>query len=147
MTPPRQLVTLAVRELFDRHTGLSIFMGFIPENPRFPLGVLHSIDGGGYTGPPLVGPEDDAAYVYQLDIVGTRVDQVEKGADECRDLFLGRNSDGSYKQEPEAIPGYAWMGRLPADTPGGVSVVKAPQGTICTAIQRYTAVLTPSQEG
>lgn len=144
MTPPRQLVTLAVRKLLATHASLKVYSGFVPETPSLPLAVLHSIAGGGYDGPPLTDPTADASYSYQFDVVGTRVDQVEKGRDELEALIYGRGPSGAFLHALEEIPGWDWMDRLPGDTPGGVEVVKAPSGTICTATSRITVVLTPS---
>lgn len=144
MSAPRQLVTLAFRKLLASHPSLKIYSGFMPDDPAFPLGVLHSIPGGGYSGPPLTDPDADSAYVYQVDVVGSRVDQVEKGRDELHQLVLGRDPDGAFLHALEEIPGWAWMDRLPGDTPGGVDPEKAPSGTIFTATSRYTVALTPS---
>lgn len=145
MSAPRQLVTLAVKELLSRHPGLKVYASFVPETPSYPLAVLHSLSGGSYFGPVLTDPEADAAYLYQVDVVGSRMDQVEKGADELRDLMVGRDPDGSFKHALEVVPGYVWADRLSGDTPGGVDSVKAPSGTVFTASHRYTVVLTPSE--
>lgn len=143
MSAPRQLVTIAVKNLLHR-PNLKCYAGFLPDVPVLPLSVLHSIPGGGYTGPPLVDPEADTAYEYQVDVVGSRLDQVEKGMDEQRALLLRRNLDGSFVYALEVVPGFAWVDRLPSDTPGGVDVVKEPSGTVFTASHRFTVVLTPS---
>ena len=145
MSAPRQLVTLAVRELLSRHRSLKVYAGFIPEQGQLPLAVLHSIPGGSYSGPVLTDPEADTFYEYQVDVVGSRMDQVEKGADELRDLVLGRGPGGEFKHALEVVPGFGWVDRLPTDTPGGVDVEKAPSGTVFTASNRYTVVLTPSE--
>lgn len=138
-------MTLAVRKLLDGHSAsLKVYSGFIPDTPKYPLAVLHSIAGGGYSGPPLTAPEADVAYTYQVDVVGTRVDQVEKGRDELHARLVGRDAAGAFLHALEEIPGWAWVYRLSSGTPDGVDVEKAPQGTICTAVQRYTVVLTPS---
>lgn len=144
MSAPRQLVTLAVRDLLAEHPSLKIYSGFVPDEPSFPLGVLHSIAGGGYFGPPLTDPEADVAYTYQVDVVGSRVDQVEKGRDELHVRMVGRNADGAFLHALKEVPGWTWVDRLTSGTPDGVSVVKAPSGTTCTASHRYTVVLTPS---
>lgn len=144
MSAPRQLVTLAFRELLATHPSLKVYSGFIPDEPSYPIAVLHSIPGGGLSGPPLTDPTADCAYVYQFDVVGTRVDQVEKGRDELELLVYGRDPDGAFLHALKPIPGWGWVDRLPGDTPGGVEVVKAPSGTICTATTRTTVALTPS---
>lgn len=143
MSAPRQLVTIAIKNLLHR-PSLKCYAAFIPETPQLPLSVLHSIAGGSYFGPYLTDPEADAAYVYQVDVVGSRLDQVEKGMDEQRELLLGRNLDGSFKHALEVVPGFVWADRLPGDTPGGVDAVKDPTGTVFTASHRFTVVLTPS---
>jgi len=144
MPAPRQLVTLAFKELLGRHPSMKVYSGFIPDTPALPLAVLNSIDGGRYDGPPLVAPDADAWYVYQVDVVGSRMDQVEKGRDELRELVLGRDREGAFLHDLEVVPGFVWADRLPSDTPGGVDVEKAPSGTIFTASHRYTLALTPS---
>ena len=144
MTPPRQLVTIAIKDLLGSHGSLKCYAGFIPEQPRLPVLILHSLSGGEYFGPFFAEPEADARYVYQVDVVGSRMDQVEKGADELRDMILGRNPDGSFKYALPDVPGYVWADRLPGDTPGGVDVEKAPSGTVFTASHRFAVVLTPS---
>jgi len=144
VSAPRQLVTLAVKELLSRHRSMKVYAGFIPDTPQLPLAVLHSIDGGRYDGPYFTDPEADAWYVYQVDVVGSRMDQVEKGRDELRELLIGRQADGSFVHDLEVVPGFAWADRLAADTPGGVDVEKATSGTIFTASHRYTVALTPS---
>lgn len=141
---PRQLVTLALKNLLGQHAGLKVYNGFLPDNPALPFAVLHTIDGGRYDGPYFAAPDADAWYAYQVDVVGSRMDQVLKGSDEMRELILGREPDGSFSNELEVVAGYVWGDRLPSDTPGGVDVDKASSGTVFTASHRYTVVLTPS---
>jgi hypothetical protein len=145
VTAPRQLVTLAVKKLFGEvSASIKVYNGFMPDSPSFPLGILHSIAGGGYFGPPLTDPHADVAYTYQLDIVGTRMDQVEKVRDDMVVAMLGRDSTGAFVNELDSIPGYAWVDRLADDdVPGGVDVERAPTGTMFTAQHRFTFVLTP----
>jgi hypothetical protein len=143
MSAPRQLVTLSVRHLLEQHPSLRCYPGFMPDTPKLPLTILHSLPGGRYDGPQLSNPEADAWYLYQFDVVGTRMDQVEKGRDELIALVHGRTPTGEFVNDLEVVPGFGWADRLPSDTPGGVDTNKASSGTVYTAQHRFTVVLTP----
>jgi hypothetical protein len=142
---PEQLVTNAFLELL-RSGGLAVYDHTVPPAARRPYCMVSSIPGGGWSGPPLMGGQDDASLVYQVDYVAARRDQAQLYRDKGDAVVVGR-TDGGLDFEFPYVEGWACCDRIRTDAPGGVEVEGAPPNAVYTAVRRYTITMTPSNEG
>lgn len=144
MTARREVTDAAL--LFARQLGMPVGDGEIPAgaHPKMdrPYLIVWALPGGGFSGPPLHAPHDDVVWVYQVDAVGRRRDQVEFAADAVRDLFVGR-VDGALSVFPDR-PGWAVADREPDGSPGGITSVGEPPNRVLTASQRFRLHTTPA---
>lgn len=69
----------------------------VTKNPERPYLIVWSLPGGRVGGPPLVDPEADVTWTYQLTAVGDNLAQAEWCRDQAHRVMVGRNGDGSYR--------------------------------------------------
>lgn len=115
-----------------------------PGDDDFPYTVVHPIPGGGYSGPPLTGPQADVDFVYQVDSVGNTSEQAERLATRNRRRVVGRDVNGAFIAAAAHPSGWKVRDRMLDGAPGGV----APSGTqpheVYTVSERYVVSVTPT---
>lgn len=140
----RRLVTAAFIELLVTGTGMPVGLTEAPTLvPKKPWGVVHPIDGGGFSGSPLYDPDSDAAFVYQVDSVGRSVDQAQWMDDLVRSTVLAR-SLGAFQVVFPAIDAAKVIDRRPDTSAGGIIPEGEKPNRIFTIPGRYSIHVTPS---
>lgn len=137
---PRKELTKALRAALAAATGRPFGTGKAPSGAK-PYGILYPISGGGFSGPPLANPDEDATCIYQVTCVGIKVDSVEWLADRVRRTILGRGATGEFISPIAAPAGWAIIDRRPDTGPGGVDAAKE---ALYQQADRYALFLTPA---
>jgi hypothetical protein len=104
-----------------------------------PWSIVYSIEGGGFSGPPLEDPHADATVVVQVTSVGRRDDQAEWQADKVRGAMLDRTS-GALDHPITPPDGYKIMYVEPDGGPGGIDR----EGELYSIPERFAIHLTPA---
>lgn len=146
---PIQPVTDAVMDLLltasaaDPDNNPQVYDGdSAPDERRMPYVVIYQIPGGGFSGPPLVGPQDDAEIVFQLDGVGMLRGSAQWARDWACEVLAGRNPGGSFRFALSLPVGLSVCDRLLDDTVSGVEREGNPPNATFTAAQRVRVAVT-----
>ena len=116
-----------------------------PPNRPFPYHVLYSVPGGGYDGPPLSGPDEDATVVYQVNTVALDPDAAGDNADHVRRLMLGRvPATGAFEVPAPSVDGWRIIDRRPDGGTPGAEYSGAPPKRVFTIAERFVLVVTPN---
>lgn len=114
-----------------------------PVDEPVPYGIVYSIEGGQFGGPPLIAPDADAQFVVQVNCVGERRDQAESMLDGVRGLILGRDASGAFNTAITAPTGWVIAGRWSDGGPAGVDYEGRPPSRLFTARERFVLAVTP----
>lgn len=136
MTPtrsilPRLPMSKALRGLLAEGQPYPVGLGAIPRipDPEAPAGsdakiaaappylILYPLWSTSLESTPLVAPDSDWEWNYQVTGVAERGDQTEWIRDRVLQLLLGRNADGSF-ETPLEVPGIRVMNRWLSDDSG-----------------------------
>lgn len=107
-------------------------------------GIVYTVAGGGFTGPPFWAPESQGILVFQVTTVGKRRDHAQWLQDRVRLSFLSRKTEGGF-QVPFAPPaGWVVTHREPDGTPPGVIPEGPPTQRIYNVPERYRLHIEPA---
>lgn len=138
MSVDRSEITDSLIELLRTGTRKSVGDAEIPGGGGFPYHVVHPIPGGGTWGAPLVDPDANADFVYQVDSVSKRRKEAEVAADTARRTILHRTSSGTFQVAMKDPTGWKIADRQYSGTPGGLIVTGNPPNRIFTISERFT---------
>ena len=142
MTPDRATVTAWLIDLLKSAPGsFRVGDGVAPEG-GYPYAVVHSIDGGGFTGPGLGAQIADATFVYQVDSVGQTRAQAEKLASRMRNAVAGRLASGQYAVAANNPTGHKVLDRVPDGVSGAAVVEGTPPHEVFTVSERFAISVT-----
>lgn len=149
MTIDQSLVTTALIQLLEAAPGSFAVGDHISPpgaNPRVaPYGVVKTIAGGSFDGPPLWDPEADVTLVYQVDAVGFTRPQAQALAARFRTQITGRKSTGgAYLVAITQPAGMRIHDRISEGTSGGVIVEGTAPDEIYSVPDRYLLTVTPA---
>lgn len=140
----RRLVTASFVQLLVTGTAMPIGLRKAPTLvDKKPWGIVHVIEGGGFSGAPLYDPDSDAAFVYQVDSVGRSEDQAQWMDDLVRSTVLAR-SLGAFQVAFPAVAAAKVIDRRPDTTAGGLITEGEKPNEIFTIPSRYSIHVTPS---
>lgn len=132
-TVARRAFSLGLRDYLRAGLDLAGELGQSPKPtgddpaPPLPYFILWPLPGGGLSGSAQM-IEADATLVYQVTVVGGRVDQIEEVQDRVRDLFVGRNPNGSPVLVDTQIGGLTVL-LVSSDAFGGVGDIASEIGS------------------
>lgn len=118
-----------------------------PEAPvglplKYPYRVVHSIPGGGMSGPPLGQAYGDAIYSYQVDSVGRSRAEAEDAAADVMEWVVGRAADGSFVVQASDPDGVRISDRIVDGTPGAPLQEGQPPNQVFTVSHTFGLCVT-----
>lgn len=144
-TPDRRPVTNSLKATLERATSLPVGKGEAPAHEENePYLVLHSLNGGELSGPPLAAPDADATFPYQIDAVGKTHDQAEWAGDLVRRTMLARNADGSFQVVMDPWGATKEIQREMSGSPSGVAKGGTKDFPVYSVQDRYNIYVTPT---
>jgi hypothetical protein len=142
--PDRQRVTTNLLAMLASGTGKQVGDSRSPLNPVVPYLVVFPIAGGSYWGAPLVHPDENAEFVYQIDSVGAKRDQVEWLADRARRTMLARTPNGVFQVSFTDPAGWHVADRMPYGGAGSVQVEGRPPNEVYSIAERFVLSVVPA---
>lgn len=117
----------------------------LPELERTPYHVLRRVDGGGWSGPPLVGG-GDVELVYQVSSVGDSRKGAEVAAARARRALIGLLPAGAPGRPLRDVRDHEAqvVARIIRCEPDGSPMAPDDEGTLFTVPDRYRMVVTPA---
>ena len=118
-----------------------------PEAPagqplKYPYRVVHSIPGGGMSGPALGQAFGDATYPYQVDSVGRTRAEAEAAAADVMEWVVGRAADNSYVVQAPDPDGVRISDRIVDGTPGAPLQEGQPPNQVFTVSHTFGLCVT-----
>lgn len=109
-----------------------------------PYMIAYALDGGGFWGPGLVAPEQNADYLYQVTSVGWSPEQVQWMADRVFATMLARSASGAFQVAFPAVTGIVVADRLPDGGRGGIDVAGKRPDEVFSLPERYVLRVVPA---
>ena len=155
--PDRQLVTDALKATLVAGTGKQVGDHKAPLDAVSPYCVLHVVAGGRFWGAPLIAPDAQADFVFQVDAVSGPVrdangqivtkatrKQAEWMADRVRRSVLARTSTGAFQVALTPPTGWIVADRAPDGGAGGVQVEGVPPNEVFSVAERFVLRVVPA---
>lgn len=143
-TPDRRPFTNAFIAMLETGTGRQVGDHASPAAPlEYPYCIVYAIEGGGFSGPPLWHPDEDATFPFSVRSVGLRRDQAEWMADRVRLSVLGRSAQ-AFQISMLAPAGWSICGRMSSSSPTTPTPEGVPPNQVWNVSEQFSIQVTPS---